>query len=242
MGVGTLFLIGVAAFLVLPSEPVESSYGYSVSLSTNTTLEDVTLMLPIPATEGNGAVVKAVTEGRTETPTGWDVTVVDTEYGPMLRIRADVITAERQPDGRTYSTYGLSLSVPSPAEIDTKDPFGAEPLLRPRIDQQERPCPNQAGPEPDKTCYNYESRAFVEYTAPAGAEVDLYIVSGGTNDLTGAGRQFNRYYDRVTIYMDGPQSGWTQAEGFSSTHVGTYSLFDPLTSRTVDSEILIPAH
>lgn len=220
-----IVVVGVAAYLALPSEPVESSYGYSVSLSTNATLEAVTLLLPIQVTDGNGAVVRAVTQGRAETPAAWDVTVVDTEFGPMLRIRAAVVPAERQPDGRTYSTYGISLSVPSSAEIDTKDPFDDEPLLRPRIDQRPRPCPNQAVPEPEETCYSYESRAFVNYTAPAGAEVGVYIVAGGMNDLTGAGRQINRYYDRVTVFLDGPQSGWREAEGFSSTHVGTYGVF-----------------
>ena len=243
LGAAALVLIGVgvAAYLALPSEPVESSYGYTVSVSTDSTLGAVTLLLPIPVAEGDGLVVNAITQGRAETPDGWDVSVVDTEFGPMLRIHAAAMPAQRQPDGRTYSTYGVSLSVASPVEIDTKAPFGEEPLLRPRIEQRERPCPNQAGPEPEETCFSYESRVFANYTAPADAEVDVYIVAGGTNDLTGAGRQFNRYYDRVTVFLDGPQSGWVEAEGFASTGVGTYSRFDPLTSRTVNSEILIPA-
>ena len=226
-------IVGVAAFLALPSEPVESRYGYSVSLSTTATLQDVSLRFPIPATETNGAVVEAVSAGRAEAPAGWNVTIVDTDYGPMLQITADTIRAERQPDGRTYSTYGLSLAVHTDTEIDTKDPFDAEPLLRPRIDQRERPCPNQAVPDSDETCYSFGSRAFANYTAPAGADVDVYVVAGGTNDLTGPGRPFNRYYDRVTVFLDGPQSGWSEAEGFSSTGVGTYSRFGPLVGLPV---------
>lgn len=220
-----MLVVGIATFLALPTEPVESRYGYTVSLSTDTTLEDVTLLLPLSVAGENGAIVGAVDAGRADGPESWDVGVVDTAYGPMLRIHADSLRAERQPNGRNYSTYGVSLSVASPDEIDTKDPFDDEPLLRPRIDQRPRPCPNQAVPEPEETCYSYESRAFVNYTAPAGAEVGVYIVAGGMNDLTGAGRQINRYYDRVTVFLDGPQSGWREAEGFSSTHVGTYGVF-----------------
>lgn len=227
-------IVGVVAILVLPSAPVESSYGYSVSLSTTATLQDVTLLFPVPATETNGAVVEAVAAGRADTPAGWDVAITDTDHGPMLRIQSADIRAERQPDGRTYSTYGISLSIPTGTEIDTKDPFDDEPLLRPRIDQRERPCPNQAVPVPEETCYSYESRIFANYTAPAGADVDVYVVAGGTNDLTGAGRQFNRYYDRVTVFLDGSQSGWREAEGFSSTGVGTYSRFDPLAGLPVE--------
>lgn len=228
IGVVALVLVatvGMAAYLALPSEPAESRYGYTVSLSTTATLEDVTLILPIPTTTGDGVVVEAVSDGMATAPDGWNLSVVDTEYGPMLRIDLDRLAAERRPDGMNYSTYGIELSVPTSEAVDTRDPFDGEPLLTPRLEQRQRPCPNQAVTQPDETCYSFESRAFARYEGPASAEVDVYIVAGGMNDLTGAGRQINRYYDRVTVFLDGPQSGWIEAEGFTSTEIGTYSRF-----------------
>ncbi|MFC4357153.1 hypothetical protein ACFO0N_04215 [Halobium salinum] len=80
-----------------------SSYHYDVSLSTNETLENVTLYLPVPMENGTPLVANATLAA--DEPYPWLETrvnathaasVVDTEQGPMLAVEAaELIAPER---------------------------------------------------------------------------------------------------------------------------------------------------
>ena len=242
IAVVVIIVIGAIGFLGLPSDPGEGRYGYSVSIGTTARLDDVTLILPLPSTPDGGPLVDAIRTGQMDAPSGWNLTVVNTDEGPMLGIEVGVIPAEVHPDGHRYSTYTIGLSVPAPVAIDTRTPHPGEPLLRPRTDQRAIPCPNRARPGTIEECSRYESRVYAAYEAAATAEVDIYVVAGGMNDLAGNGRLTNRYHDRVTVHLDGPQGGWVGGEGFLSMGMGTYTRFDPLWGGSGRSEILIPAH
>lgn len=217
-------LVVAAAALVLllapafaPPPPLEdSAYGYSVSLSTNATLENVTLYVPLPDTpNGRSPVVAAVGNGTADAPDSWTYDVVATDRGRLLRIRASEIVAERRPDGRRDGSYLFGVQAPAAAVVDTDDPFGREPTMGLTDGRSEIPCPNLVEPVPEQHCYQFDPAVYAAYDAPADADVDVYVITNGVN--TYRDRSHAMYYERVTVFLDGPQKGWVTAEGFART-------------------------
>ena len=216
---GAIGLLVVAPVLV-PTPPVdESTYGYSVMLDTNATLENVTLLLPLPVTgNGSGPVVDAVAAGAADAPPGWASDVVDTERGLALRLRADEVPAERRPDGRRYSTYQFGVTVPADHVVDTATPYGEEPTLASVDGRRPRPCPNRVGDESGESCFDFDSWVYLSYDAPPEADVGLVLVNNGVNTYRGPGHAM--YYERLHLAFDGPQDGWQRVGGFASTESG----------------------
>jgi len=205
---------------LLPTAPVaESTYGYGVSLDTNATLENVTLLVPLPVTaNGSGPVVDAVAAGAADAPSGWAYDVVETERGLALRIRGDEVPAERRPDGRRYSTYQFGITVPADHVVDTATPYGEEPTLASVDGRRPRPCPNQVGDASGESCFDFDSWVYLSYDAPPDADVGLVLVNNGVNTYRGPGHAM--YYERLHLAFDGPQDGWQSVDGFTSTESG----------------------
>lgn len=61
----------------------------------------------------------------------------------------------------------------------------------------------------------YDVPVLVAYDAPPETSVDVYLVATGANEFLLGGRR--QYYERVVLFLDGPQDGWREAEGFAST-------------------------
>lgn len=209
--------IGLATFSSPAPAVDHSAYGYSVSVGTNATLTNVTLVVPLPAVEGRSPVADSVRAGNASVPDGWRYTVVEREDGHALRIEADEVVAERQPDGRLDGAYLVGTTVRTPAVIDTAEPFGSEPTVAPPDALRERPCPNQAssGPDSGRTCFAYDIGVYAAYDAPADALVDIRLIHNGVNVYEGGDHEM--YYERVYTVFHGPQDGWTTVPGFAST-------------------------
>jgi hypothetical protein len=210
-----LATVGVGVVLLgPPSGPVESEYGYSVTLATNATLSNVTIYLPYPAAADDGdAPFDAAfggTAGSVSIPDGWGVAPVDTEHGRMLRVRAAEIPTRNRSDGHSYATHTLEASVPAGHDIDTVDPVGSEPLLRPAEGFEAVPCPNRGGLPSRSTCRVFGSRLYARYDAPADADVDVFVVFGGYDDGGGRG---SWYSERVITRLEGPRDGWVEVSG-----------------------------
>ena len=218
--VATVVALALAVATFYPSEPAidHSAYGYSVAVGTNATLTNVTLVVPLPtAPDGGSPVADAVRAGNASTPDGWRYAVVERENALALRIEADEVVAQRRPDGRRDSAYLLGTTVRTPTVIDTAEPFDAEPTVAPPNALRERPCPNQASPEPDptQTCFAYDARVYATYDAPADALVSVRLVHNGVNVYEGRGHEM--YYERLSVVYHGSQEGWTTVPGFAST-------------------------
>ena len=143
------FAVLIASSLIGPPATAESTYAYSVTLGTDATLANLSLLLPLPAAaDGTAPVAVAVREENATVPEGWRATVVETESGPALRLAASAVPAASRPEGRQYSTYQVGVTVPAGDAIDTGDPFGPEPTIAPVEGLRERPCPNLAVTDP----------------------------------------------------------------------------------------------
>jgi hypothetical protein len=212
----TVGLALAAGPLFTPEPEVErSTYGYSVVVDTDATLEGATFYVPLPATaNGSSPVADAIRRGDVEVPAGWRYDVVETEHGRALRLDAGDVVAERRPDGNRYSTYEVGLSVPSEDVLDTSDPFGDEPTIAPVEDRRVRPCPNVADPDSGKTCYAFDAFVYAEYDAPPTASVGVILVHNGVNVYQRGGHDM--YYERLQFTLRGPQDGWVAVDGFAS--------------------------
>lgn len=209
--VASLLLVVALTVSVAPSVTgATHQYGYAVTVGTDATLSNVTLSLPLPSRADASPVGDAIARGEVTAPDGWTASVVDTEFGPMVRLRTAAFVAQRRADERTYDTADVTVSADTERRIDVRAPTETEPVLRPRFQHREVPCPNR-GPTTRATCYGYESRVYASYDAPPDANVTIHVVAGGSNagGITGA----SRYSERVSVAFRGPQSGWVVAPG-----------------------------
>lgn len=208
-----LVAIGAGVVLLQPSAPVDGEYGYSVTLATNATLSNVTLYLPYPAT-GDGSPFDAAfegTAGNVSVPDGWRVAPIETEHGRMLRMTASEVPTRPRSDGHRYETHTLRATVPADHDVDTVEPIGSEPLLRPASGFETVPCPNQGGGPSGSTCHVYRSRLYAEYEAPVDADVDVFVTFGGYEDH---GSNRARWYsERVVTRLEGSYDGWLEVVG-----------------------------
>lgn len=220
LALATMVAVVAGAVLLAPSTPEveESTYGYSLSVETNATLENVTLYVPLPVSgDGTAPIAAAFREGSATVPEPWRAAVVETDRGTMLRLAAAEVTAERRPDGRRNSLYLFGANRTAAAPIDTSDPFGHEPVLPATDGYRERPCPNVVEQSPDEACYAFDTGVYATYDAPAGADVGIILVVNGVNTYRGSAWDHTMYHERVMLTLDGPQDGWVDAEGFAST-------------------------
>lgn len=227
----------------------QSSYNYELSIETNATLNNVTLYVPVPV-HGNSSSLgeKMVTGDFHADAPGWNFTIVETQYGPMLGIETTSITPRyraapvpisegEEPAEQVITgsdSYSEETPIPVPVSfhimetinrtIDTKEPIGNEPVLQPRFDQRESgnedrvPTPENIDPQ----YYDYEGRIYAQYETSPYAEVEIYVAMYGINEWWTLGWTSNEYRDSMRITLNGSQDGWTPASGELVTGDGLY--------------------
>lgn len=216
----------------------ESSYTYEVVVNTNETLENVTLYLPVPVEAGKPNLTAAVVERGNAAEDGFSYDVVETRYGPMLRV-----TAERVPvtpryyefveengmgrrveiSAREYDPSNpnmvkdanagtlLTVSVSSDQSVATADPWGVEPMFAPRQDRRPTTCDFPAGDWLE--CFAYETRVYASYETNATTRVDVITHVEGQNAWWVFGWSYDYYRDSITVELHGSQDGWTTGTG-----------------------------
>ncbi|MCC7565987.1 MAG: hypothetical protein KO206_06910 [Methanomicrobiaceae archaeon] len=134
---------------------------YRVVVTTNSTLENVTLMLPLPSHHGRSEIGEAILAGEAYgIPAGWNCTLAEVDGGVMLRIVAEEIVpvyrnrimpipiepGEEPAETPTF-VYATAYSEETPElqsirfgvsimdreqEINTRYPLGNESVLSPK--------------------------------------------------------------------------------------------------------------
>ncbi|MFB6083849.1 MAG: hypothetical protein ABEJ94_06360 [Halorientalis sp.] len=203
----------------------ESEYTYEVTLSTDGTLTNATIYLPVPESTEAADLGPAAVETGTNQSGPLAYAVVETERGPMLAVSAAewaVTPSEHDPDDPAMMvndtrSVRLEVTVPVDRSIDTATPWTGEPLLRPRIDCRPTDC-DTPGPEWIE-CYEYDSAVYASYDAANDTEVYASTTLSGTNSWWVFGWSYDEYRDDVTVTLTGPQDGWTGATGTLATDV-----------------------
>lgn len=230
-----------------------SYYSYEVSFASNETLDDLTIYVPVPVDDSGVRLVDS-----TVTATSWDettpadappvnVSIVETEYGPMLAITADAYPVETKyyrfeehdgigerieipeseydpsdPDMLAYDKRSVRVEVFIEAErsIDTRNPTGTEPLLAPEFSRWDTTCEDTHFETVE--CFGVETSTYLSYEAPPETRTSLWVELRGSNEWWIFGWSGNEYSERFLDEFTGAQDGWVAVEAELVTGWGNY--------------------
>ncbi|SEL66217.1 hypothetical protein [Haloferax larsenii] len=243
---GGLWALGRLSFL----DSYGSEYYYEVRVSANEPISNVTIFAPLPVVDGDSPVEGIIETREYLLPETWSYDVVETEYGPMLRLQADELPADptyhrpviendrlvrwERVSADEYDRNGTDVvridhdAIELTADrtvnrsIETRAPEGTEPLFEPRSNVTAVPCewPHE---DDDVRCYSYDTQIFVSYDGPETTELSVTVELRGTNSWWVGGWNYNEYTDRVYVYdLPADQRGWVVVEGAAETGVGNY--------------------
>lgn len=242
--IAALTAVGGLVFVGLPSLFGLTTHGYSyqTTISTNETLRNATFYLPVPADGGTPTLEDAWIVDEEGNRTDWETAVVETERGPMLRVHADRVEGERRwrvftfaPNGSVTNvtvvddlpadmsdkeaypeptTYHVYAQWDTDAEIDTRSPLGAEPVLSPRGNLTPVRCEWPVDEDEEDRCYVYRSAAFARFQVEGNASAETPVVRisgdfGGSNEWGFAlSNSYNTYTQRYGPVAFGADGGW----------------------------------
>jgi hypothetical protein len=218
-------------------------YTYSIDLSFNTTIDNVTLLLPVPELNGTpyftGPFMNGTAHG---VPPDWNVSLVRENGTPMLAIRANrmvpeyhgypiaiepgvsVLPTTRRP-GHEYSgdtpvlvPVIITLVETTRSEIDTRSPVSHEPVFFPGGGF----TGSGISPASNGFAYDHQVPVYIGYTSDRPVSVSLVAGITGSNSIWRGGWLSNIYSDTVTIQPGTETQGWLQGEGRLVSGGGVY--------------------
>jgi hypothetical protein len=219
---------------------------YQVDISTPVTLENVTLLLPLPSVENRSLLGEALAQGEGyDVPGTWEVSLETVKGTLMLRVIAPTIVPEYHdyplpiatetgskmevtvhPSGTQYSNttlvlipvrFGIAQTINR--SIDTRNPFLQEPLISNPAMYQSAPC---LVPVLQESCYQFTVPFYVQTTSKEEGNLTLTITSGGRNGWFEWGWTGNAYEEYVEVIATANQLGWIEGRGYLITGSGRY--------------------
>jgi len=252
----TLFILALVLLTVLlfawvswefnqvTSQSERHNYYYSIDLSYNTTIENVTLFLPVPELNTTPMFVTSLLNGTAYgVSPDWNLSVVSGNGTPMLAIRAARMVPEyhgypiaiepgtsvlpttlvpgHEYSGDTPVLMPVTVAVmeTSASEIDTRNPVGHEPLFFPGGTFTPGSCVTPACNGP---VYDHPVPMYISYTSERPAVISLRVSVQGSNAIWKGGWASNSYSDTVVLEIAGGAKGWFEGQGKLVTAEGVY--------------------
>ena len=150
LGVLLLLLVLLSAFRIYYAEKeyedsLESKYIYALDVNSYAVLHNVTLYLPLPIFENKSAAGEIMVFGEGYgKPLDLNFSLVETEHGLMLKLEEEELLP---PHGQ------FRVEIPASSVVNTRSPFGNEPLLFPKYNLHEK---SAASSEHGGELRNYE--------------------------------------------------------------------------------------
>ena len=220
------------------------NYYYTIDLSYTATIDNVTLLLPVPELNNTPLFITSLLN---KTAYGvspaWNLTVVTENGTPVLAIRAARMVPEyhgypiaiepgtsvlpttlvpgHEYSGDTPVLMPVSVAVmeTSVSEIDTRNPVGHEPLFFPGV-------MFTPGSEVPPVCncptYDHKVPVFISYTSDGPVVISLRVSVQGSNAIWRGGWQSNTYSDTIVLEIADGEQGWIEGEGKLFTAEGVY--------------------
>ena len=221
IGVGFILLIIISAGLLsiwwqdqkqkMYDRSLRSSYDYDVMLTTDSTLSNMTLYLPLPVINNTSSVGMDIVEHHfNNNDPSWEYALVDTEHGLMLSLK-----------NKKPRSIDLSTIVFSNQTIDTMNPLGNEMVLMPKYKLTHNDNANRTYSSEQ---FDYESRMYAYYETSSNANVSISIYLNARNEWWIGGWQSNSYWEVMEVKLFGSQNGWTTVNGELVTGEGTYEI------------------
>lgn len=238
-----LFVFSAGGILHDDSSSV-SRYNYRIALDTNSELENLTFYVPLPvfmneSDIGNEAIIQY-----TGIPENWDISMIETEHGIMLKLTAIELKPELQqlievepsapgqpndlPTGEVHSFLRGSIEVDVSMEadhvIDTRNAVINEPHLSPKINMNpvDDTSPYSPHEMPPRT-WNYDSFIYADYRTSPDANVEICVSVEGFNERWNGGWTYNGYRDHLCSTFTGEQHGWISVKGELVQGEGRYT-------------------
>jgi len=241
-----LLLCGTTFYLFDQSsrQSERHNFHYSIQLSYTRTIENVTILLPVPLLNGTTVLAEPFLNRTVHgIPDDWNLSIERVNGMPMLAIRAVRMVPEyhgfpiaiepgQSPlpttlvPGTEYSSdtpilQPISIGTMHSVQrtIDTHNPVGNEPVFVPDgefILLASTPNAPRLGKE-----YSHTVPAYLSFTTDGPAEVHIATSIQGTNSIWWGGWVYNRYADTVTWDSD-HSTGWTNATASLYTEEGIY--------------------
>ena len=220
------------------------NYFYTIDLSYTTTIDNVTLFLPVPELNNTPMVITSLLNGTAYgVSPDWNLSVVRENGTPMLAIRAARMVPEYhgypvaiEPGatilpttlvpGHEYSSdtpvlmpVTIAVMETSGSEIDTRNPVGHEPLFFPGGVFTPGSCMT---PGCDGPVYDHPVPVYFRYTSDRPVVLSLRVSVQGSNSIWRGGWLSNTYSDTVFLEISGGKQGWIGGEGKLITAEGVY--------------------
>ena len=220
------------------------NYHYSIDLSYNTSLGNVTLFLPVPELNTTPFFITSLLNGTAYgISPDWNITVFKANGTPMLAIRAARMVPEyygspiaiepgatvlpttlvpgHEYSGDTPILMPVTVAVmeTSGSEIDTRTPIGHEPLFFPGGNFTPGSC---ITPGCDGPVYDHPVPVYIEYTSEHPVAISLHVSVQGSNSVWRGGWLSNTYSDSVFLEISNGKQGWIKGEGKLITAKGVY--------------------
>jgi len=190
-----------------------SIYDYDVIITTDSTLNNATLYLPLPVINNTSSVGVDTVEHRfNNNDPSWEYALVDTEHGLMLSMKNE-----------KARSIDLSTMLFSNQTIDTVNPLGNEMVLMPKYNLTNNVNASGAYSRTSEQ-FDYESRVYASYETSSNANTSISIYLDARNEWWIGGWQSNNYREKVEIILSGSQDGWTAVNGELVTGEGTYEI------------------
>jgi hypothetical protein len=200
----------------------ESRLVYTLTLTSSSTLTDVTFFIPLPTDgEGMSPVIQLLGAGnQSNLLDGSQTSIYGANNESYLKISTERLPIPSDDGGMTYS---FTVTAVSPA-MNTRLPLQYDYTLLPKQNLLSIPC----GPDLSRDqsrCFTYEGRIYASYYAPSDVRVEIRAEVLGTNRWRILQEYWNEYCDGLSLQVEGPISGWQPAEGYLVTSKGDENPF-----------------
>jgi hypothetical protein len=219
-------------------------YFYTIEFSYNTTINNVTLLLPVPELNGTPFFTESILNGTAyDLSTAWNLSIIPLNGTPMLAIRAarmvpeyhgypvaiepgvSILPATRVP-GHEYSEdtpvlvpVTVAVMEHSSSPINTRDPLGHEPLFFPAGTFTPESCETSANVG---VLLSHPVPVYVSYSSDRPVSITLRVSVQGTNAIWRGGWESNTYSDSVAVEITDGMQGWIEGSGDLLTGEGVY--------------------
>ena len=242
----------IAVFLLLTlltfgcSEPVEESFKHKIRYTISVEfgkpvkdrrevpqvdfVENITLIVPLPVRNGTPINLSLLA-----TPEGWNASLVETEYGLMLLLRAEKLKTWRMgkvpvpvepgseekpeiPEEKRPAIYEFEVVLDLDREVNTLNPLKGEYVLQPKLELVEVECGEDMRFYQFARCYSYIAPVY--FSSEPFVDAGVVVWLEGSNWWFTYGWTGNEFGDFFFASFEKP--GWKTVKGNLSTGRGVY--------------------
>lgn len=238
-----VFILLAVAFFALMAwqfdqstrQSVRHSWYYTIEVSYDTTIDNVTFLVPVPEQDNHPYFTESLLNGTAYgVPADWNLSLETANGSPMLAIRASrmvpdyhgrpiAIEPGESPlpatlvPGHEYTSdtpilmpVTIAVMETGTPAIDTRTPIGREPVFFPggTFTPGVSVTPLNGG-----SAFDHRVPVYIDYTSERPAGISLRVSVTGSNAIWRGGWRSDTYSDSVFIETTGGTKGWIEGEG-----------------------------